>query len=57
MIYPLAGIVLGAILGAFRARQRQGNALDMGQWAAVFAIIGALLGLAVMIAVQRAYTG
>ena len=55
MIYPLAGIVLGAILGALRARAQGGKTLDMLQWGAVFAIIGALIGLAVVIGIDRSF--
>ena len=55
MIYPLGGLLLGAILGAVRARMRGGTLLDMLQWAAVFAIIFGLIGLFVLIAVERSY--
>ena len=53
MILPLGGLLVGAILGAGRARQKGGNGLDMAQWAAVCALIGAILGLFTMIALQR----
>ncbi len=55
MIYPLSGLVLGALLGAVRARLRKGDLLDMAQWGAVFAILGALIGLAVLIGIERSY--
>lgn len=54
MIYPLAGIFIGAVLGAARARSRGGTRLDMLQWAAVFAIILGLVGLFVLIFIERA---
>jgi hypothetical protein len=53
MIYPLAGLVLGAILGALQARRRGGNLYDMLQWAAVFALIFGLIGLFFVIIVLR----
>ncbi|WP_291839936.1 hypothetical protein [Limimaricola sp.] len=55
MIFPLAGIVLGALVGALRARAQGGKTLDMLQWGAVFAIIGALIGLAILIGIDRSY--
>jgi hypothetical protein len=54
MIFPLIGLVFGAILGAFRARAKGGTGKDMLQWSAVFAIIFALVGLFVLIIVDRA---
>ncbi|MGJ8624178.1 MAG: hypothetical protein ACSHW1_15585 [Yoonia sp.] len=53
MIFPLSGMFIGAILGAFRARARGGKRLDMLQWGAVFAIIFGLLGMFVLIILQR----
>jgi hypothetical protein len=53
MIYPLAGLVIGALLGALGARRREGARLDLLQWAAVGAIIGGILGLFVLILIQR----
>ncbi|MDX8352157.1 hypothetical protein [Cognatiyoonia sp. IB215182] len=53
MIYPLSGLVIGALLGAFRAKRRGGTAKDIAQWAAVFAILFGLIGLFVLIFVQR----
>lgn len=41
----IAGLVIGAILGALRARARKGNRLDILHYAAVHAIAFALLGL------------
>lgn len=54
MIYPLGGMLIGAILGAVRARMKGGRALDVAQWSAVFAIIFGLIGLFVLIFVERA---
>jgi uncharacterized membrane protein YfcA len=53
MIYPLAGLLIGALLGALGARRRNGVGLDLAQWAAVGAIIGALVGLFLLIVIQR----
>lgn len=45
------GGLLGLVLGPFIARRRGGNRLDMAQYAAVFAIIGFLLGTFAMLLV------
>ncbi len=52
MIVILAALV-GAGLGAFQARRRKGNTADILQYAAVYAIIGALLGLFGSILIAR----
>lgn len=57
MIYPLGGLVLGAILGALAARRRGGRTLDLLQWGAVGAIVLGLVGLFVLIMLQRALAG
>ena len=54
MILPLGGIVLGAIIGAIRARMRGGTVLDMLQWGAAFAVILGLVGLFALVFIQRA---
>lgn len=38
MILPLAGLILGAIAGAFAAHRRGGTRADIAQWAAVWGI-------------------
>ncbi len=53
MIFPVAGILIGAFLGAWQARRRGGAAQDMAQWATVFALILGLVGLFVLIGFQR----
>jgi len=55
MIYPIGGLILGVLFGAFRARQKGGNRLDMAQWAAGFGILFAIIGLFVLIFVERSY--
>ena len=54
MIFPLAGMVFGAILGAYRAKTKGGKGKDMVQWSIVFAIIFGLVGLFALIFVERA---
>ncbi len=56
MIYPIAGLLIGAAVGAFRAKSRGGKTLDMLQWGAAFAILFALLGLFLLIFLQRTLT-
>ena len=56
MIYPLAGIVIGAVVGAVRAKMRGGKTLDMLQWAAVFAMIFGLIGLFALVLIERSFT-
>ena len=51
IIIPSA--LFGALLGALTARRRGGNRLDMAQYAGVFALIFAVLGLIVTIALDR----
>lgn len=55
MIYPLAGLLFGAAFGAFRARARGGNRLDMLQWGAVMAILFGIIGMFVLIFIERSY--
>jgi len=56
MIYPLSGIVIGAILGAVGARRNGGKTADLLQWAAVGAIVLGLAGLFVLVFVERGLT-
>lgn len=53
MIYPLAGLLIGALLGGAGARRQGGRRLDLLQWAAVGAIIGGIVGLFVLIFIER----
>lgn len=55
MIYPLAGLVIGAILGAILAKRQKGNAADMAQWAAVGALVLGVIGLFILIFIERAH--
>ena len=49
----ILGLVCGALWGAWLARRRRGNILDMAQYAASFGIALGLLGLVVSVAVLR----
>ena len=49
----LSGLLFGALLGALRARRRQGSSADIAQYAAVHAILFALIGLFVTLALGR----
>lgn len=46
-------ILLGAIFGALHARRRNLDRADMAQYAAVFGLIGALLGAIVSVVLLR----
>ena len=48
-----AAIIVGALLGAWRARRRQGTRLDMLQWAAVHAILFGLAAVILTILIGR----
>jgi len=52
-MFVIIGLVLGALLGAMRARKRGGNRADMALYATIHGIIFALLGLFITIAVER----
>lgn len=49
----LLPLITGAALGAYRAKKRGGNTLDMLQYGAVYAIIFGLMGLAITIITHR----
>lgn len=55
MILPFGGLLVGAILGALMAKVKGGKTLDLLQWAAVFGIICGLIGLFVLVFVERSY--
>lgn len=55
MIFPLIGLILGAIVGAVRARMRGGKPADMLQWGAAYAILFGLIGLFILIFIERSY--
>ncbi len=45
------GAGIGLVVGALLAWRRKGNFQDIAQWAAVFALIGFLMGTIVMLIV------
>ena len=54
MIFPLSGIIIGAIFGVFRAKRRGGVFLDLLQWGVVNAIIFGVIGMLVLVIIERA---
>ena len=53
----IVAIVLGALLGDLRARRAQGNRKDRLQYAAVHALVFAIVALFVTILIDRALRG
>ena len=49
----IAAILIGAALGAYRAKKLKGKGLDMAQYAAAHAIAFGILGLIITIIVER----
>jgi hypothetical protein len=49
----IAGLVIGAAIGARNARRRDGNRLDIAQYTAVGGMIGGILGTIATIVVER----
>ena len=45
--------LIGAIFGTIRAKRRNGNRLDMLQYASVFALIFAIVGMFITIMIER----
>lgn len=56
MPLAIAGLIVGALWGAFLARRRKGRALDMAQYAAGFGILFALIGLVLAVTIFRVAT-
>lgn len=56
MIYPLAGLLFGAVFGGIRAKMKEGNLKDIAQWAAVHAMIFFVIGMFILIIIERSYT-
>ena len=54
MIFPLSGLVIGAVLGALSAKRKGGKTLDLLQWGGVMAIIGAIIGMFALVLIERA---
>ena len=45
--------LIGAVLGGINAARRKGNTLDILQYVAVYAILFAIAGLALTIAIEK----
>ena len=56
MLYTITTL-LGAVLGGFVAWRRNGKGFDIAQYAAVFAVIGFLLGLMMALIIARLSMG
>ena len=50
---PILTAIIGAALGAWQARRREGTGFDIAQWAAVWGIIGALAGFVAALLIVR----
>lgn len=53
MIFPIVGFIIGVVLGVIRAGRLDGAPADKVQYGLVYGIIFALIGLFVLIAVDR----
>ena len=56
-VIVLAGLLIGAIYGAFSAKRRGGRGLDMLQYGAAYAILLGLIGLFLTIYLHRTLAG
>lgn len=48
--------IVGAIWGGLLAKRREGNRLDIAQYAGVLAILGGLIGMVLTIVAERMLT-
>ncbi|WP_334064303.1 hypothetical protein [Limimaricola cinnabarinus] len=53
MILPLTGLLIGALLGAWRAKRHGGGTADMAQWGAAHALALGILGLFLLLLLSR----
>lgn len=56
-MFVIGGLVLGVIGGGLRAKARGGKAADVAQYAAVYGILFALIGLFVTLYLDRMLRG
>ena len=49
----IAFLLAGILFGAWRARRRKGNRLDMLQYAAIYGLIFAVIGTFIAIGIDR----
>ena len=52
-MFIFAGLLIGAIWGGVFARRKCGERLDIVQYAAVWGLIGAILGTVLTVVIQR----
>ncbi|MCB1345297.1 MAG: hypothetical protein H6900_11905 [Rhodobacter sp.] len=53
-MFIFAGFLIGAVWGGIFARRKGGERLDIVQYAAVWGLIGAILGTVLTVVIQRA---
>ena len=51
----LAGLIIGAVWGVLHVRKRGGAGADMALYGAVWGMIGAVLGFAVTLGIDRMF--
>lgn len=51
----IGGLILGAIIGGWRARRMKGRPADIAQYAIVHAMALGLLGLILSVAIERLF--
>ena len=54
MIFPLLGMLIGAIFGVVMAKRRGGVTLDLVQWGVVNTIIFGVIGMMILVIIERA---
>lgn len=55
MIFPLGGLVIGAVLGVLLARRHEGKRADMVQFGVVGALIFGVIGVFILVFIERAF--
>ena len=54
MIFPLLGMLIGAVFGVVMAKRRGGVTLDLVQWGVVNTIIFGVIGMLILVIIERA---
>jgi len=52
----LVSVTVGALLGGYRAMRKAGNAKDLAQYAAVYAMVFGVLAIFAAIFIERVYS-